>query len=355
MSRIAYALGALVVAFAVVVAYLMRPSADPAKDGGPFIVAGYSAGEPPLDPLDPAWTRVAPVAVSTYPQVSVAPGMELSGASAVNVRALYGAKEMALHLEWPDASPAKEHVIGAFADGAAVQWPVRYGPGETLPYVGMGHPAAPVALWLWRADDSVETLAAEGFGTLTAQPGDGVKARGMWTDGIWRVVFARPLRAPPDDHRMRLDPNAQGLVPVAFAVWNGEARERNGLKRLSAWHVLRFEKAKVGEAYARQLTGPSVAGDADKGRRLMTEKGCADCHAFPGNPARPSVAPDLTYAGGIHPAFYIMESITNPSAVVVPGKGYAIMQEGKLQSLMPPFAGSEAELRDIAAFLRSLR
>ena len=354
MSRFAYALGVLVVAFAVVVAYLMRPAADPAKDGGPFIVAGYSASEPPLDPLDPAWA-VAPVAVSTYPQVSVAPGMELSGASAVNVRALYGAKALALHLEWPDASPAKERVIGAFADGAAIQWPVGYGAGEALPYIGMGHAGAPVALWFWRADDSVEMLAAEGFGTLTIQPSDGVKAKGVWKDGAWHVVFVRPLEPSPGDHRVRLNPASQGLVPVAFAVWSGEARERNGLKRLSAWHVLRFEKAKVGEAYAKQLAGPSVAGDADKGRHFMTEKGCADCHAFPGNPARPSVGPDLTYAGGIHSARYLAESIKEPSRIVVPGKGYATVEDGKRQSIMPQFVGSAEELRDITAFLHSLR
>jgi len=320
-----------------------------------FIAAHRIDTEPPLNPSDAAWAKLAFRSVAVYPQVSIAPATEPSGALTVNVRAFYSNKALALHLEWPDPKPVQGRGVGAFADGAAVQWPVHYGSGKALPYVGMGHAAVPVALWFWRADGSVETLAAEGFGTLTAQPTDGVEAKGVWKDGVWRVVFTRPLRAAPADHRVPLDPAAQGLVPVAFAIWNGEARERNGMKRLSGWHALRFEQAKVDGVYAKQLAEIAIAGSAETGKRLMAEKGCAGCHAFPGNPARPSVGPDLTYAGGIHAAQYLRESLTDPSRVVVPGKGYASVQDRKpLASLMPPFVGTEQELQDIVAFLKTL-
>ena len=328
----------------------------PAPAGADFIAAHRIAAEPPLNPLDASWAKLAPSSVALYPQVSVAPATARSGALTVNVRALYSGQTLALHLEWQDPKPAQSSGVGEFADGAAVQWPVHYGSGKALPYVGMGHAGVPVALWYWRADGAVETLAAEGFGTLTAQPTDGVEAKGIWKDGFWRVVFTRPLRSAPGDHRVPLDPAAQGLVPVAFAIWNGDAQERDGLKRLSGWHALRFAQANVDEAYAKQLAEVAVAGNPKTGKRLMTKKGCAGCHAFPGNRARPSTGPDLSYAGGIHSAQYLRESLSEPSRVVVPGKRYASVQDGKrLASLMPPFVGTEQEIRDIVAFLKTLR
>ncbi len=87
----------------------------------------------------------------------------------------------------------------------------------------------------------------------------------------------------------------------------------------------------------------------------MSEKGCAACHRFPGNPSQPHIGPDLSYAGGIHSGRYLLESLVEPSRVVVPGKGYFMEQDGKRVSLMPPFAGTETERNDILAFLMSLR
>jgi complex iron-sulfur molybdoenzyme family reductase subunit gamma len=314
----------------------------------------WSAAEPTLDPASPNWLKQPATTVSLYPQVSVPPAAAPAGVATVKVRAQYSAKIIALHLEWTDDNPAKDRGIGQFADAAAVQWPLRYGSDVALPYIGMGHRGTPVALWFWRGDGSVETLAAEGFGTLSAQAPDGVKARGVWKDGTWRVIFMRALSSP-GEHRISIAPAKLGLVPVAFAVWSGDGAERNGLKRLSAWQVLRFEKGKVDAAYANQLAEIAVAGDAERGRRLMSDKGCAGCHSFPANPAQPHVGPDLTYAGGIHSAAYLTESLLEPSRVVVPGKGYYMEQGGKKVSLMPPLAASDAELRDIVAFLKTLR
>ncbi len=319
-----------------------------------FIPVKWSAVEPALDPLSPAWLKQAPATVATYPQVSVPPVAAPTGVATVKVRAQYSAKTIALHLEWADDKPVNERGVGQFADGSAVQWPVRYGPGIGLPYVGMGHTGSPVALWFWRGDGSVETPAAEGFGTLTAQAPDGAKAKGVWKNSKWYVVFTRTLAAA-GEHRVSLVPAKLGLVPVAFATWNGEATERNGLKRLSAWQVLRFEKGKADAAYAKQVGAAAVAGDAERGKRLMSEKGCAGCHSFPTNPAQPRVGPDLSYAGGIHSVSYLSESLSEPSKVVVPGKGYFMEQDGKKVSFMPPFAGTEAERDDILAYLISLR
>jgi hypothetical protein len=210
-----------------------------------------------------------------------------------------------------------------------------------------------VTLWFWRADGMVETLTAAGFGSLTAQPGESVEAKGVWDDGVWRVVFRRALGPSQGDGGVRFDPLGQGLVPLALATWQGEVEQRDGDKHLSGWRILRFERGRQGTGNA-ELLG-SADGDSGIGRKLMLEKGCAECHAFPGNPERPALGPGLAYVGGIHDLGYLLESLMRPSQVIVPGKGFYATEEGRRTSLMPPFEGSEQELRDIIAFLRTLR
>ncbi len=294
-------------------------------------------GEPAADPLNPAWLKQAAVAVPLYPQASVPPAAKSSGKGQVKVRAQRGATMLALHLEWADRKPATQRGIGEFADAAAVQWPQQ--PNAALPYIGMGHRGAPVSLWFWRADGTAELLAAEGFGTLTAQPSGGVRARGEWKNGVWRVVLSRAVESSLEQ------------LPVAFAIWNGEGAERDGLKRLSAWQTLRFDgnTAKVSPRDTARL------GNAGHGKRLMQAKGCAACHDYPGNPVRPSIGPDLRHAGGLHAPAYLAESMREPSKVVVSCKGCFAEQDGKRVSIMPPFEGSEAEREDILAYLLSLR
>lgn len=291
-------------------------------------------GEPSLDPHAPAWLAQPAVSVPLYPQASVPPAAK-AAKSSVKVRAQRGATTLALHLEWSDRKPATVRGIGEFADAAAVQW--RQQQDGALPYIGMGHRGAPVALWFWRADGTAELLAAEGFGTLTAQPSGGVQARGEWKGGVWRVVISHGADALP------------ASVPVAFAVWNGEGAERDGVKRLSAWQTLRSEDSQT------RVSLRDTAGNTARGRRLMQAKGCAACHHYPGNPARPAIGPDLTYAGGLHTPAYLEESLREPSKVVVPCKGCFAEQDGKRVSIMPPFEGSAAEREDLLAYLLSLR
>lgn len=323
--------------------------------GGGVIVAKQVSGELPLDPEDVRWQETASRTLDLYPQQSVSPASPEADVRRVEVRALHNGKALALRLEWRDESASETRDVGRFADAAALQWPLHYGPGQGLPYIGMGQDAQPAAVWFWRADGGTESLAAAGFGTLTAQTPDGMTAQGMWKDGVWRVVFTRAFAAGDEDS-VAFAPDAQGLAPLALAVWNGEDGERNGLKRLSAWRVLYLEKGKVDPAYVQQLADAAVAsGNPDSGRRLMTEKGCIACHAFPDNPAQPTIGPGLRYAGGIHRADYLLESILEPSKVVVPGKGFFSLQDGQRVSLMPPFQGSEQERQDLVAYLKTLR
>jgi complex iron-sulfur molybdoenzyme family reductase subunit gamma len=329
------------------------PDLTPLDSSGGAIVA-KEVSDLPLDPNNAIWSKAAVKELTLYPQHSVQPASQQAATGTVRVQALHNEEELALRLEWLDNSPAEKRDIGQFTDAVALEWPLKYGLGVSLPYIGMGDTSHPVSLWLWRADGSTETLAAEGFGSLTTQFPNDVTARGVWKDGIWRVVIKRSFAAT-GEHSLILDPDEQGLIPVAIALWNGEQDQRGGRKQLSAWRVVYLEDGDVDPAYVQQLAMPTVQGDAGMGKGLMTEKGCIACHAYPDNPAQPTIGPGLRYAGGIHRTDYLLESLVEPSKVVLPGKGFYMVQNGQRISLMPPFQGSEQERADIVAYLKTLQ
>jgi complex iron-sulfur molybdoenzyme family reductase subunit gamma len=341
------------------------------SSGGVIVAEKIFMGEVPLDPNDQRWDKIASREVLLYPQRSVFPAVSQQvGVQRVKIQALRNGSELGLRLEWADDTPANKHDIGQFVDAVALEWPVNYGSGVNLPYVGMGDAEHPVALWLWQADDSAETLdteetpgtaqtlAAKGFGSLTTQPSDGVTAKGVWNDGVWQVVIKRSLEVDSEvagEHNVLFDPDEQGLIPVAVAIWNGEQGQRGGRKQLSAWRVVYLEDGDVDPAYVQQLAIPTVQGNAETGKQLMSGKGCIACHAYPDNLAQPTLGPGLRYAGGIHRTDYLLESLVEPSKVVIPGKGFYTVQNGQHVSLMPPFQGTEQERDDIVAYLKTLQ
>jgi putative copper export protein len=96
-------------------------------------------------------------------------------------------------------------------------------------------------------------------------------------------------------------------------------------------------------------------GDAVRGREVFLRLGCYACHRVEGEKLPPSsgLGPDLTGLGQHHPAGYLLESVLNPNAVIVQGRGYS-GREGK--SIMPDFRAqlSVSDLIDLVAYLKSL-
>jgi mono/diheme cytochrome c family protein len=204
----------------------------------------------------------------------------------LTVAAVHDGRTLAVRLSWQDAS-CNDRIasVDDFEDMAAVQ--LFAGPAE--PFLGMGAEGAAPDIWLWRASwqrpadesysqlddypfdnplyrdqlkgpardfrtaraagnlharpDAAQTassLAAKGFGTTTFRPkaAQQVTARAAWAGGRWAVELRRPL-AVGADGGVALAPG--GRCSVAFAVWDGAARDRNGQKLVSIWHDLRVE------------------------------------------------------------------------------------------------------------------
>jgi mono/diheme cytochrome c family protein len=204
----------------------------------------------------------------------------------LRVQALDDGRDVAIRLSWKDPTRnARAIESDEFPDMAAVQ--LFRGRGE--PFLGMGAKGTPVEVWLWNAAAQADLeqiadvdtaypnmsvdlypyeaqgdgprphatgrqpkdfltafaagnqrsdptrplagsgLSAEGQGSATLAPpvAQDVKARGVWKDGRWTVELRRRM-AGPDDAR----------VTIAFALWDGAARDRNGQKLVSIWHDL---------------------------------------------------------------------------------------------------------------------
>ena len=86
----------------------------------------------------------------------------------------------------------------------------------------------------------VEDANARGFGTFTSQPAaqQNVKGKGIWRDSHWNVVFIRELKSRDRDD-VKLEKGKP--APVAFAIWDGQNRDRNGRKVVSNWYQLILE------------------------------------------------------------------------------------------------------------------
>ncbi|MHB0975312.1 MAG: ethylbenzene dehydrogenase-related protein [Thiobacillus sp.] len=122
-----------------------------------------------------------------------------------------------------------------FLDRVAVQFPLN-GEASTLPFMGDGKHA--VNIWHWRADGRTENLFAKGFGTVTPVFSHVLTSAAARHGDAWEVVLARPLAAKQEEGVML---KGRKTIPIAFAVWDGNNQERDGLKAVTLeWWQLRF-------------------------------------------------------------------------------------------------------------------
>ncbi len=86
----------------------------------------------------------------------------------------------------------------------------------------------------------VKSYRAKGFGTLTALDAKKTRTdgRGVYRNGEWRIVMFRPLKT--ETAVAQFQPGSQKTA--AFAVWDGEQRDRNGQKDITSWITLQLEK-----------------------------------------------------------------------------------------------------------------
>lgn len=238
----------------------------------------------PLDPQDDAWDQTPEYVTQLVPQDMVEPRQMTPTTPEVLVRALTNGTDLAIRLEWEDASTDDVPALARFSDACAIQFPDDSGP--SIPAPQMGEPGRPVAITYWRAawqsivdgragelkdlypnasidhypfnaaslepgsppqkametryaparalhnvmagprESPVEDLVAEGPGTLTPADSNGSRGKGVRTPTGWAVVLARPMpfQLTGPAHRQ-----------VAVAVWDGAQDETGARKMRTAW------------------------------------------------------------------------------------------------------------------------
>ncbi len=102
------------------------------------------------------------------------------------------------------------------------------------------------------------------------------------------------------------------------------------------------------------LTWPE--GDPEEGEYVFEDMKCLKCHVVAGRGGSDdeNIGPDLSNIGSIQTSEYLAESLLDPNAVIVRGKGYT--SEGG-SSKMPEYNDTMTlrELLDIVAYLTTLR
>jgi mono/diheme cytochrome c family protein len=261
-----------------------------------FAIAARRVDRLPDHPDEGTWRLAQPVNLHLMPL-----WWRTDRPEELTVRALHDGRELAFLLVWADATD--DHTAlrpQDFRDAAAVEFALVPDP----PFFGMGARGQFVNIWMWKSErqadlepafqdlekvypnlgidsypnllvspmeqplqhaltlhsdptfvtgwgagnivadplreSAAEDLAAQGFGTLKARPriDQRVTARGVYRTGAYRVVFRRALAATGEP-AVRLAPGQ--TVPVAFAVWNGSAGDRDGKKSVTIWQDLRLE------------------------------------------------------------------------------------------------------------------
>lgn len=259
---------------------LARDQLEPCPEGivqptSKTIVARKVSVPPPMDAVDPLWNEI--------PETTI-PLMRLwwrkERIKEVSVRAVHDEKRIAIMLEW-EVPTVNSDVLRPqdFTDAAAIMFSLfPKKPLSEQPHFSMGEKENPVNIWQWRYDrqqrlelrmdlagrrdeeilsdmdqldlrlrlgkekvnSAVEDLNAEGFGTLTTQSEEdqNVTGQGIYEAGRCRVVFMRELSSEgPFDIKLKEGER----YPIAFAVWDGSAKDRDGQKAITIWNVLKIE------------------------------------------------------------------------------------------------------------------
>lgn len=262
---------------------LAGPACRRAPEMTPEVVAVMAASAP-TDPGDPAWASAPEHLEPLLLQDLVEPRLMTPSTPEVRVRAIAAPNEIAFRLEWPDEVADDLPGSGRMVDSCAVQVPQKA--DANAPDPQMGQAGKGVQITFWRADwqatvdgrgteiqnlypnatvdhypfrapsleegsdaqkqmatryapadaagnlrggartSPVEDLVAEGPGSLVPAGTTVARGHGVRTATGWSVVIVRPL---PDG----LSPATR--TQVAFAVWEGAAKESGARKMRSGW------------------------------------------------------------------------------------------------------------------------
>jgi DMSO reductase family type II enzyme heme b subunit len=212
---------------------------------------------PADDPLADVWKDASSAEFPLSPQVHWAPRILEVTVKAVKVSALHDGKQLAIKLEYADPTQDED-------DAAALEFMV----GDKKAHFAHGQPMAQVEgglvnIWYWKnKSGKAVDMNAKGFGTLKPQAHQDIKAKGVYQNGAWHVVFTRAIATDHANEDAQFSPGE--FVNVAFAVWDGkregpDIREKGAQKAISSWWYFRLEATKDYSPYFYALLAIGLA------------------------------------------------------------------------------------------------
>ncbi len=277
-----------------------------------FIAAGVGAGDKPFVEFTShrtttdvssvtlnhaVWQTAKPYRHPLQRQFLVVPMPAQVGVDEIRVQSVNDGKYVAFRLVWKDDTKNETPKIMGFADGAAIQFPVKK---EAFPEYFMGQKEHPVHILFWKAwrskdnKDGFQTiktaypnmttdiytfdypvkgngtektqaekdifipgraaknplsfptpeviteLSSTGPGTIKSKKTANTSGDAEYKDGQWTVVFRRPFKVD-DPGSVRFV--AGERMPVAFAAFEGSREEAGSRKAVSpAWAEVEIAK-----------------------------------------------------------------------------------------------------------------
>ncbi len=236
----------VIVAFALLVSAMIwaQAGAKPAA-GQSLSVAGSSASvDDLLSGESVAWNQIAVkrVALNRTPPLYDTDEPATLEIPSVDVRIARASGKLLVQLNWrdpthdaitlaqvPNTPPetrfrkVQTEADDRFFDAAAVMFPAKPGSDAIAPSLQMGDAEHPVEIYYWNATRGAMLMQAQGRGT-TRRTGQSFPVNSTYQNGHWNVIFELP--------------DLPSGTTVAFAVWNGSQKDRDGRKYFSVWQVL---------------------------------------------------------------------------------------------------------------------
>jgi len=221
-----------------------QTGAKPAAGQSLSVAASSASADSLLNGGLAAWNQIAVkhVALNRTPPLYDTDEPATLEISSVDVRLARVSKNLLVQLSWHD--PTHDAITLAevpntppetrfrkvqtesddrFFDAAAVMFPAKAGSGAIAPSLQMGDAEHPVEIYYWNATRGSMVMQAQGRGT-TRRTGQNFPANSTYQNGQWNVTFDLP--------------DLPAGTTVAFAVWNGSQKDRDGRKYFSVWQVL---------------------------------------------------------------------------------------------------------------------
>ncbi|MFZ1802754.1 MAG: ethylbenzene dehydrogenase-related protein [Nitrospira sp.] len=199
-----------------------------------------TGGVPVDDPSAAVWSSAPPATFPMSPQVHWQNRIQEVTVKDVIVRALHDGTQVAVLVEYSDPTQDPD-------DAAALEFMV----GDKKAHFAHCQPmlqveGGPVNIWFWKnKTGKAIDMSAKGFGTLKPQEHQDVTAKGVYSNGTWKVVFSRKLLTGHADEDVQI--TAGQFMSISFAVWDGrkdavgELVEKGSQKAVSSWWYFRAD------------------------------------------------------------------------------------------------------------------